>query len=94
MNHSPSVAIIILNFNKRDDVLETIESARASDYPKTTIFLVDNASTDGSWELIETTYPELPKIRMSKNLGAAGGRNAGWAFVKDTLVPDYLLFLG
>ena len=93
MNHLPSVAIIILNFNKRNDVLEAIESAYASDYLKVAIFLVDNASTDGSWEAIEATYPKLSKIRMLKNLGASSGRNAGWQFVKESFRPDYLLFL-
>ncbi|MCA9473435.1 MAG: glycosyltransferase family 2 protein [Nitrospirales bacterium] len=93
MNHSPTVAIIILNFNKRHDVLEAIGSAQASDYPLTNVFVVDNASTDGSWESIEAVYPELPKIRMPSNIGAPGGRNAGWRFVQEILQPDYILFL-
>jgi GT2 family glycosyltransferase len=93
MNKPPSVAIIILNFNKRADVLEAIESALATEYPEVQVLVVDNASTDGSWEAISKTYPELSKIQMQTNVGASGGRNAGWKYVKKHFHSDYLFFL-
>ena len=93
MKNQPSVAIIILNFNKRVDILEAIESARASKYPNVHVLVVDNASTDGSWEAISRAYPELSKIQMQTNIGASGGRNAGWKYIKEHVHSDYLFFL-
>ncbi len=89
----PSVAIIILNFNKREDVLESIKSALATEYPNVQVLVVDNASTDGSWEAISNAYPTLLKIQMPRNLGAASGRNAGWQYIKEHACADYLFFL-
>ncbi|GJL54893.1 MAG: glycosyl transferase [Nitrospirales bacterium] len=90
---SPSVAIIILNFNKRADVLEAINSALAVEYPHVYVVVVDNASTDGSWEAIADTYQDLSTIRMPTNVGAAGGRNAGWRYVNKHFQTEYLFFL-
>jgi len=89
----PSVAMIVLNFNKRTEVLDAIDTALASEYPHLHILVVDNASTDGSWETISKTYPGLTKIRLPTNLGAAGGRNAGWKHLKKQVQVEYLLFL-
>jgi len=89
----PSVAIIILNFNKRTEVLEAIESALTITYPHHHVLVVDNASTDGSWESISECYPELSKIRLPNNFGAAGGRNAGWQHMKKHVHVEYILFL-
>ncbi len=93
MNILPSVAIIILNFNKRVDVLEAINSALATEYQNLQVLVVDNASTDGSWEAISNTYPNLTKIQTSTNTGASGGRNAGWQYQKEHIAADYLFFL-
>ena len=93
MDDTPSVAIIILNFNKRADVLEAIESALATEYRNVQVLVVDNASTDGSCEAISNTYPELSKVLMQTNIGAPAGRNAGWQYVKEHFHPDYLFFL-
>ncbi|WP_447968541.1 glycosyltransferase family 2 protein [Nitrospira sp. M1] len=89
----PMIAIIILNFNKRTEILAAIHSALASKYPHVHVLVVDNASTDGSWEAISHAYPTLSKIRMPMNSGAAGGRNAGWQHIKQHVHADYLFFL-
>lgn len=44
----PKVAIIILNWNGWQDTIECLESIFTSTYKNYNIFLVDNASTDGS----------------------------------------------
>ncbi|MBI5205689.1 MAG: glycosyltransferase, partial [Nitrospirae bacterium] len=40
-----------------------------------TILVVDNASTDGSVEVIERKYPKVNLIRNTKNSGFTGGNN-------------------
>jgi hypothetical protein len=46
-------------------------------YPDCTVYLVDNASTDGSPEWAKAHYPKIEIIRSEKNLGYAGGCNLG-----------------
>lgn len=77
MEQAPKVAIIILNWNGKDDTVECIESLRKVAYPDYQIMLIDNASTDGSAELFRQLYPDLELIVTEKNLGFAGGNNVG-----------------
>jgi glycosyltransferase involved in cell wall biosynthesis len=48
------LSIIIANYNYRDFVRAAIESALAVDWPDKEVIVVDDASTDGSREVIET----------------------------------------
>ena len=62
--------------------------------------MVDNASSDGSPEWLELTYPQIKLIRSTKNLGFGGGNNLGSSYANgsylgflnpDTMVePDWL----
>lgn len=52
MNH-PSVCVVLLNWNSREDTLECLESVFRLSYPNFKVVLCDNASTDGSMEAFE-----------------------------------------
>lgn len=69
------LSIIILSFNTKDLLVQTIDSiSLKKDWE---IIVVDNGSTDGSPEIIETNYPHFKLIRSAKNLGFAAGNNLG-----------------
>src|SRR3970282_723804 len=87
------VAIIVLNHNGKEDVLECLESIYSQDYKEYEVFVVDNASTDDSVKAIITEYPSVHLIKNESNLGAGPGRNAGWHFVEKKFDYKYLLFL-
>jgi len=73
-----SVSIILVNYNGFEvlpDCLSSIEKFIHS--PNHEIILVDNASTDGSLELVAEKYPQIRLIRQSKNLGFGAGNNVG-----------------
>jgi GT2 family glycosyltransferase len=53
------------------------------------ILLVDNASTDGSLELVAREFPTVRVVRLEENRGACGARNAGIRAAS----TDLLLFL-
>ncbi len=82
-------SIIIVNYNGMRWINENIESfsrqtMRNDDYE---IILVDNASTDGSVELVEEKYPHVRVIRTENNgFGSACNVGAGRARGK------YLMF--
>ncbi len=91
--NGPSVLTVILNHNKQEDVLDAVKSALEVDYSNHQILVVDNSSTDGSWEVLRKTYPDVSMIQNSTNLGAPSGRNAGWRYAQDHYQFDYIFFL-
>ena len=77
---SPLVFIIVLNWNGRKDTLECLGSLQKLDYPNFEVLVVDNGSTDGSEEAIQSVFPSVSFIQTGGNLGYAGGNNAGIRF--------------
>ena len=52
----PAVTILIPNYNGGDYLVGCVNSALAQDYPRTQICIVDDGSTDGSWNTIYSEY--------------------------------------
>lgn len=75
------VLILILNWNGKRDTLECLASLAPL---KASLLVVDNGSTDGSVGAIRERFPEISILETGKNLGYAGGNNAGlrWALEK------------
>ncbi|MGH9163659.1 MAG: glycosyltransferase family 2 protein [Vicinamibacteraceae bacterium] len=73
-----SVAMVIVSFNTREDLAGCLSSL-AADPPATPheIVVVDNASTDGSADLVSATWPETLIIRNQTNVGFARATNQG-----------------
>src|SRR3972149_9667802 len=93
MNKNNLVVIIVLNHNKKENLLECLESVYKQDYKEFEVIVVDNASTDNSIEAVGTEYPAVHLIKNKINLGAGPGRNTGWYFVEKNFDYKYLLFL-
>jgi GT2 family glycosyltransferase len=81
----PTVSIAVLNYQRRDALREALEGARAQRYPVLEILAVDNASTDGSAEMVRDEFPDVRLVQLEENLAAAG-RNAGVAAAKGDVV--------
>jgi GT2 family glycosyltransferase len=75
------VFLLILTWNRRDDVLRCAASLSRLAYPAVTPVVIDNASQDDTVAALRTRHPELTIIENAANLGYAGGNNAGirWA---------------
>jgi GT2 family glycosyltransferase len=73
----PSVYIIILNWNHKEDLIETMDSFLKQDYESLHIVVADNFSTDDSIEFVMKNYPSINIIRNTENLGWAEGNNVG-----------------
>ena len=71
------VSIIIVAFNNRDLLSETLHSLSNQTYRDFEIIVVDNNSTDGTSDLMKTAFPEISYIRSDENLGFSGGNNLG-----------------
>lgn len=85
------LGIVILNWNTRDLLRECLRSVfAATGLGAYRVVVVDNASTDGSAELVRAEFPQALLIESHANNGYAAGNNLGLralGFV-DTLHPD------
>jgi GT2 family glycosyltransferase len=93
--------LIVLSWNGREDTLACLASLAALRGEDTEVVVVDNGSTDGSVEAVRAAHPEVHVVENGRNLGFAGGNNAGlrhavehgaqWAVLLNndaTLAPD------
>lgn len=71
------VAVIVLCFNERKWLERCLTSVLKTEDDHFQVFLVDNASSDGSTEFVERTFPTVAIVRNTANLGFAGGNNEG-----------------
>lgn len=71
------IAIIILNWNGKQDTLACLESLDKLSYPNYEVIVVDNGSTDDSALVLQKTYPHHLHIVNPHNLGFAEGNNVG-----------------
>ena len=95
----PLVSVIVVNFNYGRFLAEAITSVFAQTYSRVECILVDNASTDGSAEVIAAMaarHPELVVIRRADNGGQTAACLDGLARARGPYVvfldaDDYLL---
>ena len=72
----PLVSIIILNYNGRDYIEECLDSVFKQTYRAKEVVVVDNASKDGSKEILKEKYSsDIILIENTANLGFAEGNN-------------------
>ncbi len=71
------VAVVILNWNRKDNVLDCLKHIYELDYPLYQVIVVDNASTDDSVAAIRQQYPEVVLVVNDRNYGAPEGKNIG-----------------
>lgn len=88
----PPVAVVIVAWNQLDKTLACLEAVSVFDYPAFRVILVDNGSEPPLAEPVVARFPAVEMARMPRNLGFAGGYNAGLrrALAGDS---DYFLLL-
>lgn len=92
MSRSPTVGIIILNWNSYDDTATCLGSVQKLDYGDFMVFLVDNGSTDGSIQALKKDYNNVNFIMNHINKGFGGGMNDGITKALDSGC-EYILLL-
>ncbi|WP_462252726.1 glycosyltransferase family 2 protein [Ferruginibacter sp.] len=86
---TPSVAIVILNWNGRKFLEQFLPSVMASVYDNKKIIVADNASTDDSVIFLQQQYPQIEILQNSSNEGFAKGYNTALKKVQS----DYYVLL-
>jgi glycosyltransferase involved in cell wall biosynthesis len=81
------VSIIISVFNRPRLVAEAIESALDSSARATReVIVVDDASTDGTWEVVRAFEPRVRAVRLPVNRGQSHAINEGIALARGEYV--------
>lgn len=80
-----AVAVVISNYNYRDFVAASIESALAIGHPVVEVIVVDDGSTDGSLDVIRR-YADDVVVVEQPNGGQAAAMNAGFERVTAPIV--------
>lgn len=92
----PLVSVVITNYNRRDDLRKALESVSQQAYPYVEVIVVDNASQDGSVEMLSKEFPSVISLPLQENFGM-GGYSVGFRHAKgeivfqmdnDSLLPD------
>lgn len=86
---SPSVAIVILNWNGKHHLEQFLPSVLTTSYSNCRIIVADNGSTDHSIEFLQQNYPSIEIIQLEKNHGFAKGYNEALKKV----IADYYVLL-
>ena len=88
MSELPTVTVVFLVFNRRDELRTSLEKmTRESDYPRelVDVIVVDNASEDGAADMVREEFPDVQLIEREENCGVSGW-NDGLAVATGDLV--------
>lgn len=88
---NPKVIVLILSYNGKHLLDDSISTYLKNDYSNFNIVVVDNGSTDGTKEYIDIKYPDVYTLRIEKNLGYSGGLNEGLKYAFNVQNADYAL---
>jgi len=63
-NFQPVVSVLIPAYNEEDVIVYTVNSVLESDYPKLDVIVVDDGSSDGTAELLDSQFGRNPAVRI------------------------------
>jgi GT2 family glycosyltransferase len=69
------LSIVIAQWNRCDELRRLLLDLGAQTHPAAEIIVVDNASTDGSIDMLEREFPAVHLIRLATNAGYQHARN-------------------
>lgn len=67
---TPLVSIVCVTYNRRDLVVQCLDSCVKQNYPALEIIVVVNFSGDGTEEVIKEKFPQVRVIQTHRNVGA------------------------
>jgi rhamnopyranosyl-N-acetylglucosaminyl-diphospho-decaprenol beta-1,3/1,4-galactofuranosyltransferase len=99
----PVVACAVVTRDRRELLRECLSAIAAQSAPIATVVVVDNASSDGTPDMVRAEFPSVELVALAENVGGAGGFHAAiarahatgaewvWVMDDDTIArPDAL----
>lgn len=81
--NKPPVGVIIVNHNLKDSLRETLESFKKVNYPDLQTVVSDNASSDGSIEMVRSVFPDVQLLAHKEEQGYARAASLAMAALVD-----------
>ena len=75
--NQPLVSIIIVTWNRKNDILDALDDIKRQTYPHLEVIIVDNGSTDGTIQEVKRLYKDYKLICLPSNVGCEEGFNVG-----------------
>src|SRR5687768_14946249 len=76
VSNEPTVSVIIVSYNTREMTLECLRTLYGGlGDPAAEVWVVDNASTDGSAEAIRAGFPQVRLVANARNVGFGAANN-------------------
>ncbi|HEX6694351.1 MAG TPA: glycosyltransferase family 2 protein, partial [Longimicrobiales bacterium] len=85
----PRLSIIIVSWNVRDLLIACLESVMAQEDVQLEVFVVDNASADGTVEAVRERFPDVTVIANRENVGFPRANNQVLGYARG----EYILYL-
>jgi rhamnopyranosyl-N-acetylglucosaminyl-diphospho-decaprenol beta-1,3/1,4-galactofuranosyltransferase len=85
-----SVASVMVAFNAEQVLPRQMDALLRQTRPLQEIIVVDSASSDGTAAVVAERYPQVTLLRMSENLGQAGGWSAGLSYAALSKRHDWI----
>ena len=89
--NKPKVAVVVLTYNHKDLLHDSLSTYLDNDYPNYEVVVIDNGSSDGTFDFVKESYPKASVIRTENNLGYSGGLNFGLHHAFNEIHADYAL---
>jgi GT2 family glycosyltransferase len=77
MSAVPDVSIIVVTFDSERDLRTCLTAAAGQEGVSSELIVVDNASTDGTLDVVRSFGDRVTLLGQSRNLGFAAGMNVG-----------------
>ncbi len=74
----PLISVYMPTYNRSSMMQRAIASVLAQDYPHVELLIVDDCSSDDTWQVLQDKYGQHPKIRLfrqERGQGACAARN-------------------
>ena len=91
MTEQPSVAVILVNYNNEDDTVACLDSLSEQTLDDVLTIVVDNGSTEQSFNQIPERFDFPVYLRNETNRGFTGGNNRGIEYALEAGVEWILL---
>ncbi|MBX3463893.1 MAG: glycosyltransferase family 2 protein [Planctomycetes bacterium] len=83
----PTVSLVISVWNRKDDLRDNLRAIAAQTVPPDEVVVVDNASRDGTPEMVLAEFPQVHLIRMPHSgYGACETFNVGFASARGEFI--------
>jgi glycosyltransferase involved in cell wall biosynthesis len=85
----PQISIIVPVYNGEKYLRESLDSILAQTYPNTEILVMDDASTDGTADILESYGDRIRVVRQPQNRGIYANANDGIAMAQGEYIAIY-----